>query len=46
MTDIKCLDCDHVRETTEEFPTLATCENCGSWNVAYKDHADDQLTAL
>lgn len=46
MTDIKCLDCGHVRETTEENPKLATCEACGSYNIAYKDHADEQLNDL
>lgn len=46
MTDILCLDCSHVRETTEEYPTLATCEECGSWNLAYKKHAEEQFNEL
>lgn len=44
--DILCLDCGHVRETTEEYPTLATCESCGSHNIAYKDNAEEQLNEL
>lgn len=46
MTDILCLDCGHVRETTEENPTLVTCEGCGSWNLSYKNHAEEQLNDL
>lgn len=45
-TDILCLDCGHVRETTEENPTLASCESCGSYDVAYKNHAEEQLNEL
>lgn len=35
MTDIRCNDCGHVRETTEPYPTLANCEACGSSDVDY-----------
>jgi len=35
MTDIECVECGHVRETTEENPTLASCENCGSYRLRY-----------
>jgi Zn finger protein HypA/HybF involved in hydrogenase expression len=35
MTDIKCKDCGHVRETTEEYPTLAYCHECDSDNLKY-----------
>jgi ribosomal protein S27E len=34
-TNIECEDCGHVRETTEENPTLVTCDSCGSWNLRY-----------
>lgn len=39
-TDIVCGDCGHVRETTEKFPTLVTCESCGSDNIRYSDAED------
>jgi len=41
-TTIQCEDCGHVRQTTEENPTLVTCEECGSYNLRYSDTANDQ----
>ena len=35
MTDIKCTDCGHIRETTERYPTLVACRECGSLNLDY-----------
>jgi predicted nucleic acid-binding Zn-ribbon protein len=46
MTDILCLECGHVRETTEANPELTTCQNCGSWDLAYKKHAEEQFNDL
>lgn len=46
MTDIRCLDCDHIRETTEENPELTSCENCGSYNLAYDKYAREQWNDL
>lgn len=40
MTDILCRDCGHVRETTEQNPTLATCEECGSWELEYTNRSE------
>lgn len=37
MTDIECNDCGHVRETTEDYPTLVCCNQCGSGDVEYVD---------
>ncbi|GAA0200413.1 hypothetical protein ACFFQF_01030 [Haladaptatus pallidirubidus] len=34
-TSIVCGFCGHVRPTTEKFPTLVSCEACGSSNVRY-----------
>lgn len=34
-TAIVCQDCGHVRPTTEEYPTLVSCQSCGSSNLAY-----------
>lgn len=36
-TTIVCEDCGHERPTTEENPTLATCHNCGGWNLSYRE---------
>jgi hypothetical protein len=36
-TNIVCNECGHVRETTEENPTLASCENCGSYELDYQE---------
>lgn len=41
-TNIECEDCGHVRETTEENPTLVTCAECGSWNLRYVDTGTQQ----
>jgi len=41
MTDIECNDCGHVRETTEEHPTLVACVECGSPNIEYVNGDDD-----
>lgn len=35
MTDIECKDCGHIRETTEEYPTLVACAQCGSPRLEY-----------
>ena len=35
MTDVECVECGHVRETTEETPTLVACRNCGSFRLRY-----------
>lgn len=36
MTDIVCNDCGHVRETTEEYPTMVVCRNCESYDLEYQ----------
>jgi hypothetical protein len=41
-TNIKCEDCGHIRETTEENPTLVNCESCGSYNLQYVDTGTDR----
>ena len=41
-TWIKCEDCQHVRETTEKYPTLVNCEECGSYNLRYVDTRKDR----
>lgn len=42
QTAIRCESCGHVRETTEEYPTLTSCGVCGSHNVRYdKEITDD-----
>lgn len=35
-TAIVCDDCGHVRQTTEEYPTLVSCQSCGSHKVRYQ----------
>lgn len=40
-TAIECEDCGHVRETTEENPTLVSCKSCGSWKLRYLDTDTD-----
>ena len=41
-TWIKCEDCQHVRETSEKYPTLVNCKECGSYNLRYVDTETDQ----
>jgi len=41
-TAIECGDCGHVRQTTEEHPTLVNCEECGSHNLRYVDTDTEQ----
>jgi len=40
-TAIKCDECGHVHETSEEFPTLVNCERCGSYDLGYVDSNND-----
>jgi len=42
-TSIQCGDCGHIRETTEEYPTLANCEECGSYNLRYVETDTNRL---
>lgn len=37
QTTIVCDDCGYERPTTEQNPTLATCQDCGSYNLSYKE---------
>jgi len=34
--NIVCNHCGHVRATTEEHPTLVTCDECGSPELEYQ----------
>jgi hypothetical protein len=36
-TSIVCGECGFVRPTTEENPTLASCRECGSFNLEYQE---------
>ena len=38
---IVCMACGHRRQTTEENPTLASCEKCGSYDLRYEVSDDD-----
>lgn len=39
-TAIVCEDCGHVRQTTEDNPTLVNCQSCGSYNLRYQEGAE------
>lgn len=39
-TDLVCNSCGHVRETTEENPTIVACEECGSYDLEYRRESD------
>jgi ribosomal protein S27E len=42
---IECTECGHVRQTTETYPTLVTCEECGSHSLRYQRATTDRPEA-